>query len=133
MGYSGLSSITGVDRVTDFTPGVDKLNLRSSSLDLFSPSGQRRLDVVNSDSAAELSASSIVYNQTNGKLFYNTNGIAPGFNTVSTSSGLGGVGSYKFTTAGGLFATLDGAPSLTEADLIRGYSGGFINPTQIIN
>ncbi len=57
-------------------------------------------DVVNRDAAVASSDAVIVYNENNGKLFYNANG---------SKSGLG---------AGGLFATLDNSPQLEANDFL---------------
>ncbi len=119
-GNSSFSGIEGNDRITDFTPNVDKLKIGgidtvlteivNGRLVVSKPGNiPKRLDIVESDSAAELSASKIVYNSTNGKLFCNLNGVAPGFNSGTS-------GSFD---RGGLFATLEGAPNLTEADIIK--------------
>jgi predicted outer membrane repeat protein len=57
-------------------------------------------DVVNRDAAVASSDAVIVYNENNGKLFYNANG---------SNSGLG---------AGGVFAVLDNSPQLEANDFI---------------
>jgi Ca2+-binding RTX toxin-like protein len=57
-------------------------------------------EVVDSNAAAAGSDAFIVYNQTNGNLFYNPNG---------SKNGLG---------SGGLFATLTDAPALAESDFL---------------
>jgi Ca2+-binding RTX toxin-like protein len=119
-GNSSNTRITSNDTITDFTPGEDKLKIVNGVNVIYSPSSMapKNLDIVDSDSAAELSASPVVYNKTNGKLFSNPNGVSAGFTKVyrpatPTTDGLLG----QSVTEGGLFATLEGAPNLSAADL----------------
>ncbi|MEA5569178.1 hypothetical protein [Anabaena sp. UHCC 0399] len=108
-GDDSLYGGDGDDSLTDFsfTEG-DKIRLaRSTFTALRSVAGTgfslvSEFARVNSDAAAELSSAFIVYNTTNGKLFYNPNGSASGF--ASTLD------------AGGHFATLTGNPSLIACD-----------------
>lgn len=97
---------TGPDAITDFQIGVDKIVLTKS---VFSQLGSAigngfsnvgEFGVVTSDDAAATSTAKIVYNSTNGKLFYNSNG------------NLGGLGS------GGSFAVLSGNPPLAASDFL---------------
>ncbi|NEQ74263.1 MAG: calcium-binding protein [Okeania sp. SIO2C9] len=94
----------GIDEITDFsqTPGDIILLDRNSFTAINSDSGtgfsiSDEFDVVNSDAAAATSDGVIVYNSSNGNLFYNPNGSASGFGN------------------GAQFATLTGSP-LLEAD-----------------
>lgn len=67
----------GVDTITDFDPSNDLL-----VLDVFSfpelANSSNLLAIVTSDSSAANSSSPLVYNSSNGRLFYNQNGSAPG-------------------------------------------------------
>ena len=88
----------GIDTITDFTSRQDKIQLDKTTFNaLKSRIGQaikrQELAIVKSDTKAATSPALIVYNQTNGKLFYNPNHAAAGFGT------------------GGQFATLTGLPS----------------------
>jgi subtilisin-like proprotein convertase family protein len=70
----------GVDTVVDFVSGLDKIMLNKttfSSLDSLAGNGfslAGEFATVSTDAAARTSAARIVYNQTNGRLFYNANG-----------------------------------------------------------
>ncbi|WP_017653046.1 calcium-binding protein [Fortiea contorta] len=103
------ASELGIDTITDFSRSEgDKIGLakgtftalRSVSGIGFSVSGE--FAHVTSDAAAALSGAFIVYNSSNGKLFYNPNGSGSGFATA--------------LDAGGHFATLTGNPSLIASD-----------------
>ena len=85
----------GSDRITDFAIGSDKILLSQTS---FGTITSANIAFLNSDLAAETSDGLIVYSRATGKLFFNQNGAAVGLGT------------------GALFATLDGAPSLTASD-----------------
>ena len=94
----------GLDQIVDFTPKQDKIQLdKTVFTKLKSRLGQgisrKEFAIVKSDLQAETSSAFIVYNQKNGKLFYNPNGDAAGFGT------------------GGQFATLTGLPSIA----LRGF------------
>jgi Ca2+-binding RTX toxin-like protein len=85
----------GVDRITDFTPGSDKIALSKTSFATLSSAiggnlQTSELAIINDDNLAGSSSAKIVYNSATGNLFYNQNGV---------TDGLG---------SGGLFATLNG-------------------------
>lgn len=85
----------GFDRITDFAIGSDQILLSQTT---FGTITSAQIAFVNTDLAAETSDGLIVYSRATGKLFFNQNGAAVGLGT------------------GALFATLDGAPSLTTND-----------------
>jgi Ca2+-binding RTX toxin-like protein len=85
----------GSDRITNFAIGSDQILLSQTN---FGTITSANIAFVNSDLAAETSDGLIVYSRATGKLFFNQNGAAVGLGT------------------GALFATLDGAPSLTASD-----------------
>lgn len=97
---------SGVDRVTDFVSGTDKIvlnkaaftNLMSSVGTGFSQVGE--FASVSSRGAIATQSALIVYNESTGQVFYNANGRAPG---------LGG---------GRAVAVLSGAPTLTANDFV---------------
>jgi Ca2+-binding RTX toxin-like protein len=96
----------GVDTIADFQHNIDDIILdKTTFVSLNSKAGngfsrQGEFAVVKNDNAAAKSQAEIVYNSTNGKLFYNPNGAANGF---------GG---------GGLFAELTDEPTLTRSDFM---------------
>ena len=105
----------GVDTISDFNWGEgDKIVLSKETFTAMQSLGGTGFSVfsefarVTSDAAAEASNAFIVYNYTNGKLFYNANGSAGGFYNPD-SSGLVG---------GGHFATLSNSPFLIGSDFI---------------
>ncbi len=75
-------SSAGIDTITDFTVGQDKIQLGQSIFSSLTTSvGTLSVDefsIVMSDVDAETSSAAIVYNSTNGKLFYNADLTAPG-------------------------------------------------------
>jgi Ca2+-binding RTX toxin-like protein len=85
--YAFKSTTFGIDSITDFTTGSDKIVLDKSTFRaLESDSGigfsiSNEFAIVNSDAAAETSAAKIVYNQGSGDIFYNQNGTQDGFGT----------------------------------------------------
>jgi len=100
--FSNFTASLGVDTITDFTPGEDKIQL-SNQIFTALPNNvdfATAFATVNSDLAAENSNALIVYNSVNGKLFYNQNG---------SELGLGN---------GAQFALLSNAPSLTSSDFL---------------
>ncbi len=88
----------GVDRINDFTPGEDSIGLSKATFTNLGRNVACNFATVTDDAAAEISAAEIVYDTTNGKLFYNTNGIDAGFGD------------------GGQFASLFGQPALSAQD-----------------
>lgn len=97
----------GNDRITDFTASqLDKIvldkttftSLQSVARQGFSVAQEWR--VVTTDTTAANSVGEIVYNSSNGRLFYNPNGATAGFGQ------------------GGLFATLTNIPVLSSSDFI---------------
>jgi serralysin len=81
----------GVDRINDFTPGEDLIGLSKAT---FPNLGKDFFGTVTDDASVGSSAAAIVYNTSNGSLFYNPNGV---------DSGLG---------TGGQFASIFGQPTL---------------------
>ncbi|MCU0568666.1 MAG: hypothetical protein MUF49_18970 [Oculatellaceae cyanobacterium Prado106] len=121
---SGLSfrrADFGVDMIRDFSRG-DKIELsiasfptlssRSSEAGTIGFSDPAEFAIVGADAEAARSRADIVYNSTNGKLFYNPNGIELGF--------------ASDTVEGGHFATLSGAPELRRNDFV------LVSPTFLI-
>lgn len=80
----------GIDRVTDFIRGQDKLVLDQTT---FGPISRSQLAIVSSDAAAARSEDLIVYSRSTGNLFFNANGAAAGleqggqFATIERRSG----------------------------------------------
>jgi large repetitive protein len=81
--------ITGINTIGDFTVNQDKIQLSKlaftalsastgSLVDFNLLSGTGDFSIVTSDTAADTAANAIVYNKTNGKLFYNTDGVTAG-------------------------------------------------------
>ncbi len=97
------NSDLGVDQIVDFVVGRDRIRLSKdtfAALDNIS-NGELEtadLEVVTSDALAGVSSAEIVYNSSNGNLYYNEN------------NGVAGFGS------GGLFANLSGSPDLSATD-----------------
>jgi serralysin len=85
----------GVDRINDFIPGEDLIGLSKAA---FPNLGNDFFGTVTEDASVGSSAAAIVYNTSNGKLFYNTNGV---------DAGLGN---------GGQFANIFGQPTLSARD-----------------
>ncbi|MBW4677408.1 MAG: putative Ig domain-containing protein [Desmonostoc geniculatum HA4340-LM1] len=105
-------SAIGVDTITDFSRSQgDKIVLDKTTFSVissnpgngFSSAGDFKsiaVDLFQLTILEGISSARIVYDAVNGRLFYNQNGILPGFGS------------------GGQFATLTGAPSLTASDFI---------------
>lgn len=100
------ASNIGLDILVDFTPTVDRIILSKTSFTaLTSAVGNgfslaAEFATVTTDSAVAGSAARIVYNTSNGSLFYNQNGSAAGLGT------------------GAQFATLLGNPVITSANFV---------------
>ncbi len=106
------ASAIGVDTITDFNKSqgdkivLDKTTfsvISSNAGDGFSNAGDFKsigLDLFQLTILEGISSAKIVYDAVNGRLFYNQNGILPGFGS------------------GGQFATLTGAPTLAASDFI---------------
>ncbi|WP_373276150.1 putative Ig domain-containing protein [Microcystis aeruginosa] len=103
------SSDFGVDSISDFIKGSDKIILSKTSFNALVSTIGNSLQAAEfatiNDAANELnlvgsSSAKIVYNLATGNLFYNQNGI---------SNGLGN---------GAIFATLNGIPQLSENDIL---------------
>ncbi len=93
--YSGSFTAMDVAVIADFTNGEDRIQL--NGFDGAIP-GILAFASVTSDQEAATSDATIVYNSTNGSLFYNQDGVTDGFGS------------------GGLFATLSSNPTLTVSD-----------------
>jgi hypothetical protein len=106
------TSAVGVDTITDFNRSQgDKIVLDKTTFSAisstpgngFSNAGEFKsigFDLFQLTILEGISSAKIVYDAVNGRLFYNENGILPGFGS------------------GGQFATLTGAPSLNANDFI---------------
>ncbi|GGA22585.1 choice-of-anchor K domain-containing protein [Okeania sp. KiyG1] len=91
----------GTDRIVDFVPDDDIIVLSRttfSRIESLAGSILQEFEVVDSINAARNSNAFIVYNQSNGNLYYNQNGSNNGFGS------------------GGLFARLQGSPTLEATD-----------------
>lgn len=99
------SAALGLDTLTDFTPGIDRIGLSKTTFTRlqsgvgrgFQVSGE--FAVVDSDQAAATRSALIVYSSS-GSLFYNENGDAAGFGN------------------GGKFAILQGSPAIGQRDFM---------------
>lgn len=105
-----FKSADAVDSITDFTSGVDKIVLAHeifSGVTIAADTGAPvEFAIVDSDEAAATTSGLIVYNSTNGNLFYNQNG---------TEGGLG---------TGALFASLSNAPAISATDfMVQSFTG----------
>lgn len=96
----------GIDTIKDFDNFSDKIVLdKTTFTSLNSVAGDgfsvlSEFAVVKTDGAASINKAEIVYNSTNGKLFYNPNGTANGYGE------------------GGYFAVLTGTPTLARSSFI---------------
>jgi Ca2+-binding RTX toxin-like protein len=90
----------GVDTLTDFTPGDDKLALNIRVPLSFA--------TVETDNLAAIAAETVVYSFGSGTLFYNPNGEAAGFNLLS------GRFPTRFVEWGGAVAILSEAPEASD-------------------
>ena len=99
------ASSIGIDTITDFTVGTDKITIDKTTFTALSSIAAGALPgsqfaVVTTDTTAGSSTAAIVYNSTTGALFYNQDGSVAGLGT------------------GGQFATLPTKPALTAADFL---------------
>jgi Ca2+-binding RTX toxin-like protein len=92
------SSAVGIDVITDFTSGSDKLVLNKTTFTALT--GNTDFAIVSSDEAAAISNAVIVYSSGTGNLFYNQNKLDAGFGT------------------GNQFASLTNIPVFVQSDLI---------------
>ncbi|QSJ16083.1 FG-GAP repeat protein [Nostoc sp. UHCC 0702] len=109
-GVAFTHSNFGVDTLTDFAKGTDKIALSKTSFNALSSSVSSNLnlgeftiintEIVNEASVAGASSGKIVYNYATGNLLYNPNGTTTGLDN------------------GGLFATLTGIPNLDTNDFV---------------
>ncbi|HEY9728417.1 MAG TPA: calcium-binding protein [Chroococcales cyanobacterium] len=105
-GRAFTASAFGIDTIDDLSSGFDHIVLDKTSFTaLTSLAGNgfsvaSEFAVVGSDAAAATSSALIVYNSTNGNLFYNQNGAAGGFGT------------------GAQFAVLSDSPLISASDFI---------------
>jgi Ca2+-binding RTX toxin-like protein len=90
----------GVDRINDFVPDEDLIGLSKATFTKVGRNLDRAFAIVTDDAATETNKATIVYNVSNGKLFYNNNGIDPGFGE------------------GGQFASIFGQPALSAENFI---------------
>jgi Ca2+-binding RTX toxin-like protein len=72
----------GVDTVTDFVRGVDKIVLSRRTF------GDRKVAIVANDAAVESTDAIVVYSQATGSLFFNADGVAK-FAVIQSNQSLG--------------------------------------------
>ncbi|QSJ20283.1 FG-GAP repeat protein [Nostoc sp. UHCC 0702] len=105
-GAAFTNSSFGVDTLTDFVKGTDKIALSKTSFNAlsntFNPGEFSTIntEIVNEATVAGASSGKIVYNLATGNLLYNPNGSTAGLDN------------------GGLFATLTGIPNLDTNDIM---------------
>ncbi|NER06157.1 MAG: calcium-binding protein, partial [Okeania sp. SIO3C4] len=94
----------GIDEITDFNPEQDLILLDLTTFtEITTSSGEDigdEFEIVESNGDAASSEAIVVYNSTNGALFYNANGSDGGFGD------------------GGQFATLTGSPTISAEDFV---------------
>jgi trimeric autotransporter adhesin len=83
------SSGLGIDRITDFVSGTDKIVLDQTTFAVTDIATQ--FAVVGTDTAASTSAALIVYSTDTDNLFYNQNGAAAGYGTGAQFATLAGI------------------------------------------
>ncbi|QSJ17061.1 M10 family metallopeptidase C-terminal domain-containing protein [Nostoc sp. UHCC 0702] len=100
------NSSFGVDSLTDFVKGTDKIALSKTSFNALSTTFNAgefttiNTEIANEANIAGASSGKIVYNLATGNLLYNPNGTTAGLDN------------------GGLFATLAGIPNLDTNDFL---------------
>jgi Ca2+-binding RTX toxin-like protein len=100
------SSAIGVDQITDFVSGTDKIVLDKTTFTALTSIAGNGFDlasefaVVGSDAAASTASALIVYSSETDNLFYNQNGVTSGFGS------------------GAQLATLTGIPTLSANDFV---------------
>jgi RHS repeat-associated protein len=100
------ASALGIDRISDFLIGTDKIVLDKTTFTALSSIAGNGFSItsdfasVADSAAAAVSSARIVYGRATGSLYYNQNGAASGLGT------------------GGEFAVLSGLPTLTAADFV---------------
>ncbi|QSJ15475.1 FG-GAP repeat protein [Nostoc sp. UHCC 0702] len=105
-GAAFTNSSFGVDTLTDFVKGTDKIALSKTSFNALSSTlnagefSTINTEIVNEAALAGASSGKIVYNLATGNLLYNPNGSTTGLDN------------------GGLFATLTGIPNLDTNDFV---------------
>jgi hypothetical protein len=93
----------GIDTLSDFASGVDKIVLDKTTFRILRSnegsgfSNVYEFTVVKSDVEAESSGAVIVYNSSNGKLFYNENTYRSGFGAGAQFASLAGGGALNTT------------------------------------
>lgn len=97
--------VLGVDTITDFAPGTDRIVLYESTFAALTPQNGNPIApgefaVVANDAVADNSTAFITYSTGSGKLFYNPDGAGEGFGT------------------GGEFAVLQGIPTLLANNVL---------------
>jgi serralysin len=95
-----VAGALGIDRINDFTTHQDLIGLSKATFTLLSDNVASFFGTVADNAAAETSGAAIIYNTTNGELFYNTDGATSGFGT------------------GGQFASLFGQATLSARNFV---------------
>jgi Ca2+-binding RTX toxin-like protein len=80
-GANTVAAVLGTDTISDFAVGVDKIALSKATFTKFASIGAigTNFASVTTDALAGTNGAAIVYNRTNGKLFYNADGITAGY------------------------------------------------------
>lgn len=125
----------GIDTISDFVSGAQKIVLDKTTFTTISSnngtgfSQANEFQSVTTDAAAATSVADIVYNQSNGKLFYNQNGNAAGFGNGGQFAEVRFTSFNKFLSASdfilqsGSTLGLDNIPTLNgtnKADILTG-------------
>ncbi|MBD2179519.1 S8 family serine peptidase [Planktothrix sp. FACHB-1355] len=103
-GSAFAAADVGVDSITDFVPGIDRIVLSKQTFTALLSSVGNGFSIASdfatvlTDTGAATNGARIVYNRVNGNLFYNQNGAASGFGS------------------GDKFATLATKPLISAAD-----------------